>query len=380
MNSITLLQPLRLKPSETLVSDLSTKNSALAVSSGNTEKRQSESAPARTNKLSGLASRWSESRTTLSRQLAMPAQLSKINLAPVLTATNLVTKSCLEKNWSVSQQKALSQSAPLGLIMLKHEMQLTLAEAVAPRTLVASQCSAKNLPVSPDCLEQAQAQTAKLEALSSPAAQEESELASSKEIDQYLQDSINEINEDYLSSYTNILSQFNAFFSDFADFKSLISQYVHAGEDGKIKVDGASLASAIDQLIKNYTNHPLYPEAGKTATQEEAQKWADEMGLPGSCVISDGAGYKVILDLLPLKTMRDSVNSTFSGENGIEVDSAQYQAWLAGFDMQADKYQNFMQVMTQKYTTANSVFDNLVKVLSSTITSMLESDKSFFNV
>ncbi|MGK2888107.1 MAG: IpaD/SipD/SspD family type III secretion system needle tip protein [Candidatus Malihini olakiniferum] len=46
--------------------------------------------------------------------------------------------------------------------------------------------------------------------------------------------------------------------------------------------------------------------------------------------------------------------------------------------MQNDRIQNYMQTLTQKFANAYSTFKNLVKLLSSTISSLLECDKKFF--
>jgi len=224
------------------------------------------------------------------------------------------------------------------------------------------------------------------------------DILSSWDIDQALTDAIGAMDDSYLSVYEYILDQYTGFFSDFADFKSLLAQFITPGEDGKIKVDASGIMKELEKLINKYSATPppsdaiLFPqpdeEGHQSATYEEAKKWAEEMGLDPSCVkqLADGT-YVCTIDTSPLENIKQSLIDTFGMirlgplwlVSNKEVDPAQYQAWLAGFDMQADKFQNFMQVMTQKYTTANSVFDNLVKVLSSTITALLESDKAFLS-
>lgn len=335
--------------------------------------------------------RWADNSAAKAQRLAMPAVLKTplVDKTPDLTP-RFIAKSAAQQDWSSALTRELSDSRAASLGLIQHDMQLALSEltAGAEGTQVATTANntlnpaaAANAPVLPETRQQLEQRTAQLETLNAAVRAGDKTLISSWDIDQFLQKSINEINDNYLSSYTDILSKFNAFFSDFADFKSNISKFITAGEDGKVKVDAGGILKALNTLKTNYSNYTLYPQAGKTATQDDAKKWAAEMGLPDGCVKPDGnGGYKVIMDTGPLETIIQSVKDTFGSSGSKEVDSAQYQAWLAGFDMQSDKYQNFMQVMTQKYTTANSVFDNLIKVLSSTITSMLESDKSFFNI
>lgn len=331
---------------------------------------------------------WVENSTTRVRKGVMPTRLRQL-MNSGITLESCKAKAEAQKKWSTSVKQALCENRSAPRSMIQHDMQLSLNELRARAGKAPAQRSADAAPILPEKQQQLEGRISQLETLNAIGLASDKETMSSWDIDRFLQDSIDEINDSYLSTYTNILSQFNAFFSDFADFKSKISQYVMAGEDGKLEVKAGGIYSELTKLIDKYSNYAFYPPEGKTASKDDAEKWAKEMGLPDSCIVSDGnAGYKVIMDISPLTIIKESIINTFIGVpagNPImfantEIDSAQYQAWLAGFDMQADKYQNFMQVMTQKYTTANSVFDNLIKVLSSTITSLLESDKSFFNI
>ncbi|HBW2601677.1 TPA: IpaD/SipD/SspD family type III secretion system needle tip protein, partial [Salmonella enterica subsp. enterica] len=64
-------------------------------------------------------------------------------------------------------------------------------------------------------------------------------------------------------------------------------------------------------------------------------------------------------------------------DSKLEMDNAKYQAWQSGFKAQEENLKTTLQTLTQKYSNANSLYDNLVKVLSSTISSSLETAKSF---
>ncbi|CAK8743164.1 hypothetical protein SODG_006300 [Sodalis praecaptivus] len=57
------------------------------------------------------------------------------------------------------------------------------------------------------------------------------------------------------------------------------------------------------------------------------------------------------------------------------VNMASYNAWMAAFNSMGNIFQSNMQSMSQRYTQANSTFDNLNKVLSSTTTALLECAK-----
>jgi invasin D len=64
-----------------------------------------------------------------------------------------------------------------------------------------------------------------------------------------------------------------------------------------------------------------------------------------------------------------------SGIIGVQVSTASYQAWLASFNAGGSALQSNMQAFAQRYSQANSTFDNLNKVLSGAIASLAESAK-----
>lgn len=123
----------------------------------------------------------------------------------------------------------------------------------------------------------------------------------------------------------------------------------------------------------------LFPvQTGSTvqgASREECEAWAKEFGLSANdCIYQLPYGtYIVHIDISPLVNINNSLKN-----KDMSFNAAQWSAWQTGVDMQKDYIQNSMQTLTQKFANAHSTFDNLVKVLSSTIASLLECDKQFF--
>ncbi|VFS19014.1 Translocator protein BipD [Yokenella regensburgei] len=64
-----------------------------------------------------------------------------------------------------------------------------------------------------------------------------------------------------------------------------------------------------------------------------------------------------------------------SGISGGKVSTASYQACLPSFNAGGSALQSNMQAFAQRYSQANSTFDNLNKVLSGAIASLAESAK-----
>lgn len=209
--------------------------------------------------------------------------------------------------------------------------------------------------------------------------------ASSREICAELAKAIGIMSESYLDVFQQAVEKNAAFYQDFSDFMSKLKNFIEASDDKTI-LKANAFRSELQALINKYPvpgeASTLFPVQNggtlKGASQDECIAWAKEMGLnPDNCVtrLSSGA-YVVHIDVSPLQKIKDSVPA----QDKMECNSAQWAAWQAGVDMQKDTIQTGMQTLTQKYSNANSTFDNLIKILSSTISSLLECDKAFFNI
>ncbi|CAM3405259.1 MULTISPECIES: type III secretion system needle tip protein SctA [Yersinia] len=211
---------------------------------------------------------------------------------------------------------------------------------------------------------------------------------SSWDIYKDLADAIGEMDDSYLSVHEYAVKQYSDFFSDFSDLKSKLQEFISSGKDGNIILKSGEIRKELDALLKKYSVNPvtkaavLFPKQSETggikgASKEDAKAWASELGVdPDTCVkqLPDGS-WVCTIDTSPLTKMKSDLP-----HNDVEdMNSAKFQAWMAGFDAQAEKLQTAMQSHLQKYSTASSTFDNLIKVLSSTISSLLETDKSFFS-
>ncbi|CND83254.1 Salmonella invasion protein D [Yersinia nurmii] len=211
---------------------------------------------------------------------------------------------------------------------------------------------------------------------------------SSWDIYQDLADAIGEMDDSYLSVHEYAVKQYSDFFSDFSNLKSKLQEFINSGKDGNIILNSGEIRKELDKLLAKYSVNPvtkaavLFPKQSETggvkgASQEDAKAWASELGIdPNTCVkqLPDGT-WVCTIDTSPLTKMKSDLP-----HNAVEdMNSAKFQAWMAGFDAQAEKLQTAMQSHLQKYSTASSTFDNLIKVLSSTISSLLETDKSFFS-
>ncbi|EBF0842076.1 type III secretion system needle tip protein SipD [Salmonella enterica subsp. enterica] len=208
---------------------------------------------------------------------------------------------------------------------------------------------------------------------------------SDAEIWDMVSQNISAIGDNYLGVYENVVAVYTDFYQAFSDILSKMGGWLSPGKDGNtVKLNVNALKSEISNLINKYNqinkNTILFPtQTGggvTTASRSEAEQWIKELNLPDSCLKSSGSGFVVLVDMGPLDKMVSDLNGIGSG-SALEMDNAKYQAWQSGFKAQEENLKTTLQTLTQKYSNANSLYDNLVKVLSSTISSSLETAKSF---
>ncbi|HCR3982710.1 TPA: IpaD/SipD/SspD family type III secretion system needle tip protein [Kluyvera ascorbata] len=195
--------------------------------------------------------------------------------------------------------------------------------------------------------------------------------SSSKEICDAVAEAIASMGENYLDVFQKAVEVYASFYADFSDVMANLKKYISV-DDEDIKFNGRGFAAELKTVIDKYSGDAgiLY----SASSPEEAKAWAKEMGLdPDKCV--DGNNVRI-----DLSSVRKLYTSSYNDYNNKTLNSAQWAAYQSSVDIVKDSVQTGMQSLTQKYSNANSTFDNLVKILSSTISQLLESDKSFFNI
>ncbi|QDH57969.1 IpaD/SipD/SspD family type III secretion system needle tip protein [Pandoraea pnomenusa] len=201
-------------------------------------------------------------------------------------------------------------------------------------------------------------------------------------------DLIGDIKDGYLDVYSEAVAKYLAFNKALSDLISKLSGWISTSSDGKeVTLNIGELRKALNDILAEFKppnkNSVLYPKQDKDSndieggTKEDAEKWARDFGLPESSVQEqpEGSGkWVVVIDTSPIDRMLDSIPKDGDEKkmNPFELD-----IWRSGFTSQENQVKTMMQQLMQRYTTANSTYDNLVKVLSSTIASTLEVAKGF---
>lgn len=176
---------------------------------------------------------------------------------------------------------------------------------------------------------------------------------------------------DNYNTYNNGVQAYFNFYSAFSNFMSEMSKYLHTGEDkngNQTLYYEQAVIDELNKLISQYATGPngvLFPISG-TATKAQAERWAQEWGMSADCVQQlAGGGWGVRVDLTPLTEMANGLKSTLK-----DMNSFQFQAWQSGFDAQADKLKNTVQILMTKLTSEMGKQDNRLKELDAFLTSI----------
>jgi invasin D len=206
---------------------------------------------------------------------------------------------------------------------------------------------------------------------------------SSNDFFEKLLELIDLIKNGYLAGYEHIISAYTNFFAAFnARITAMMSKWVDGANDGKdVKLKAGELHAALTQLINDYS-HPnpdsiLFPKPGEGgASEEEADKWRQALGLPDSCLKPNGDGtWCVVIDTGPLTLMKKDLPSSGT----VTWNTAKYNQWQTGFNAQEERLKNMLQSLTQKYSNANSYHDNFNKTLSAHLNQFADMLRAMLN-
>lgn len=200
-----------------------------------------------------------------------------------------------------------------------------------------------------------------------------------------LQDLIGVIKEDYLDVYARMVEAYAELFRELNEdvIGELHEWLTVVGDKGAVSINAKEIRAALDRLIAKYSlpnpGAVLFPVPGEGgsvtgASMEDALKWLTAMGLPPSCLkqLPDGS-FCIVMDLSPLTEMKANLPS---GDTP-QLLPARFQAWQAAWNAQIQELESALQKQTQKYSNANSIHDNVQKVISSTLSALFEMLKSF---
>ncbi|MBP2168816.1 type III secretion system IpaD/SipD/SspD family effector [Erwinia toletana] len=176
----------------------------------------------------------------------------------------------------------------------------------------------------------------------------------------------------YMGVFLAAAEKMDAFFKAFNEIKASLSNFLSPGsKEGEVNFRNQAFMEQLDTLYHEFVkeqNSQLFPPANADGTypdttKEEAERWIKQMGLSADCLWGGPTSYRVKIDLSPVVNMIGSLARLGSGSS-VNLNSAQYGAWQAGFDSQSEQLQLAVRMLTQNTTHASSVFNQRVEILS----------------
>ena len=182
---------------------------------------------------------------------------------------------------------------------------------------------------------------------------------------------IGNIKSDYVDFYADLMQSYTEMYEKYNDYVSgASSSAVSAGSNGNnVSFNADTMTNGYAKFNNWCNSRPhQYVDNWGHMTQEERDSMIAT--LQPAFKVSQNGEISFNLD-----AYHDCPDTPRVGGNGWEVSTASYQAWLATFNSVGSGLQSNMQAFAQRYSQANSTFDNLNKVLSGAISSLADSAK-----
>lgn len=181
---------------------------------------------------------------------------------------------------------------------------------------------------------------------------------------------IKEIKDDYVDFYADLMQKYTEMYEAYNKYvMGAASEAVSTGDDGNnVKFDAYVMKKGYDDFMNEVNGIDLGSVKNWDKMTPEERK-SMETTLAPAFKVNDSGKIEFNLD-----QYRAAPNYPSDISNG-KVSTASYQAWLASFNAGGSALQSNMQAFAQRYSQANSTFDNLNKVLSGAIASLAESAK-----
>lgn len=182
----------------------------------------------------------------------------------------------------------------------------------------------------------------------------------------------------YLSKFQDALSQFLVFYDRFSNIMEMLKP-VASGDKGDITIDFTLVHAELKKLANETLSDAMV--LGKFSSQEAAEAFMKSVGLPDLPLYGPGADglYRLTMDLSAVNGLISSMEDK-NGDplpKGHKMDSAQYNAWVSAKDSNTEQIKHVSKVLGEKLNEATQKFDNIVKILSSSIDKMTEANMSY---
>jgi len=188
------------------------------------------------------------------------------------------------------------------------------------------------------------------------------------------------LKNEWLSKYQDALAKFLDFYKKFSDIMEGLKPSA-SGDKGNVKIDFTEVHAELTKLAKEYgLDHNAL---ASFSSEKEAQAFRDSLALPGLKVTGPGENGKfhVKMDVSAVDDLISSMeNPNIPGwplPSTLVMDSAQYNAWVSQKDSNMEQVKHISKVLGEKLNEMTQKYDNIVKILSSSIDKMSEANKAY---
>jgi len=180
------------------------------------------------------------------------------------------------------------------------------------------------------------------------------------------------LDSEWIKKYSGFMADYVALFAKIGEAMNLLSQGLGAPDkDGNVTVDFGKLYDELEKIALELEAAGFGPEFD---TREAAQAFLDELGLPDMKLVALPNGkFQIGVDPYLVRTLKD----LFSGMNGTKLSAAQLQQLMSAKDTLLERFNHLNRTVPEKYQRQLQMWDQLTKILSSSIDSITEADRAF---
>ncbi len=184
---------------------------------------------------------------------------------------------------------------------------------------------------------------------------------------------------EWLSKYQETLSKFLEFYKEFSDIMEGLKP-VASGDKGDVKINFTEVFKELKDLAERYGMDAN--AFASFSSKEAAEAFRDSLSLPGLVIDGPGEGglYHVKMDLTAVADLMyhmKNPNHDYPETGGVIMDSAQYNAWVSQKDSNLEQIKHVSKVLGEKLNEMTQKYDNIVKILSSSIEKMSEANNAY---
>ncbi len=183
------------------------------------------------------------------------------------------------------------------------------------------------------------------------------------------------LQQNWLSKYQDAMKVFLDFYEKFSDAMDKIEVGKPSNGKEDIQLNFDKMRNALKALLNEFSGKPM----ASFSTEAGAEAFIASLNLPGLEITKSGGEFHVMINLDSvqeiLQSLKDGNGNDYTGQ--IHWSPAKYNAWLSAKDGSVEDIKHVSKVLGEKLNEVTQKFDNIVKILSSTIDKITEADMSF---